>query len=97
MSEIFDLIARYAERQGWIPIGWREFPIGPWDVTVNGTTAERDHVPPYHARIVHRDIIAIMVLSPFGGSIGGWQGAEDAFIVAIQAELNPEAEGVTHG
>jgi len=71
--------------QGWVPIGFRSFSVGPWDITVNGTSERRDDVSPWHARVVHRDIIAIMVLNPFGVSIGGWSGAEDAFIAEVRA------------
>lgn len=87
ISEIFVLIAEYAHRQGWIPIGWREFSIGPWDITVNGTKERRDDLDPYHARIVHRDIVAILILSPFGGGVGGWGGAEEALIKDLKSAL----------
>lgn len=85
--EAFDVIRRYAEHQGWIPIGFRTFEVGPWTVTVNGTKVMTDHVDPYHARIVHRDIVSIMIFSPFGGVVGGWSGAEDAFIADMNAAL----------
>lgn len=91
ISLVFDLIRRYAVQQGWVPIGWRVFEPGPWTVTVNGTKEERERVPPYHARIEHREIVAIMVLSPFGGTVGGWQEAEATFIRDMEAAL---AEGV---
>ena len=87
ISLAFDCIARYAQRQGWIPINWRAFDVGPWHVTVNGTREKRDGIPPYHARIEHRDVIAIMLLSPFGGSVGGWQDAEAAFIRDMEAAI----------
>jgi len=83
----FDLIRRYAERQGWIPIGWKAFTVGPWTITVNGTPEERDHVPPYHARIDHQTIVAILLLHPYGGSVGGWQDAEATFIRDMEAAL----------
>jgi hypothetical protein len=86
----FDLIRRYAERQGWIPIGWRPFTVGPWDVTVNGTPEERDDIPPWHARIVHRDIIAFLLIHPFGGKAAGWRGAEEDFIRDMEAALISE-------
>lgn len=85
----FDLIRRYAEREGWIPIGWRTFTVGPWTVTVNGTPEQRDDVPPWHALIVHRDIVALMLIHPFGGSVGGWQDAEEIFVRDMEAALNP--------
>lgn len=88
----FDLIRRYAEKQKWIPIGWRNFTVGPWDITVNGTGEERDSIPPYHARVEHRDIVAIMLIHPFGGSVGGWRDAEKDFITAMEAALAAEGE-----
>lgn len=87
VSLVFDLIRRYAEREGWVPIGWREFTIGAWSITVNGTKEKRDNVPPYHAMIVNEDYVAIMLLSPFGGSVGGWQDAESAFIADMEEAL----------
>lgn len=88
ISEAFDLIAQYAEREGWIPIGWREWTVGPWRIKVNGTTETIDGVRPYHAQVEHQDIIAIMVIHPFVGSVGGWKDTEADFITAMQAELN---------
>lgn len=46
ISEAFDLIAQYAKREGWIPIGFREWKVGPWAITVNGTRDARDGIPP---------------------------------------------------
>jgi hypothetical protein len=89
ITQAFHLIACYAERQGWIPIGWRVFAVGPWTVTVNGTKEPRDHLPPYHALIEHRDIVALMVLSPFGGTVGGWAAAEATFIADLERALAP--------
>lgn len=79
-SLVFDLIRRYCEREGWIPVGWRVFTVGPWTITVNGTPAEHENVPPYHALIAHQDIVAFLLLNPFRGTVGGWSGAEDALI-----------------
>jgi hypothetical protein len=86
----FDCIRRYAERQGWIPIGFRTFTVGPWKVTVNGTPEDHLDVPMYHALVEHRDIIAMMLFSPFGGSVGGWCDAEDTFIRDMEAALAAE-------
>lgn len=86
-SEAFDLIRQYAEREDWIPIGWRDFQVGPWRIRVNGTPEERDHVPPYHAMIEHADIISFMCLNPFTGSVGGWKDTEDEFIAAMKEAL----------
>jgi hypothetical protein len=37
--------------------------------------------------VVHRDVVAIMVLSPGGGTIGGWLGGEDLFIADMRAAI----------
>ena len=87
MCEAFALIADYAIAKGWTAIGWLEFAVGPWKIVVNGTDDTRDDVPRYHARIVHQDVVAIIVTSPFGGSIAGWQGAEDEFIADMEAAI----------
>ena len=89
ISEAFMAIADYATGQGWVPIGFRVFAVGPWDITVNGTQERYDDVDPYHARVVHRDIVAIMVLHPYGGGIGGWQEAEAQFITDLR-DATPE-------
>jgi hypothetical protein len=87
ISAAFMAIADYATQQGWTPIGFRSFTVGPWEITVNGTKERCDDVEPYHARVVHQDIIAIMVLHPYGGSVGGWQGAEDQFIADMRVAM----------
>ena len=87
ISEAFELIRQYAVREGWVPIGWREWHVGPWRIRVNGTKDERDAVPPWHAVIEHDDVIALMVIHPMGGSVGGWKDTEAEFIVAMQQEL----------
>ena len=84
-SVAFNAIVTYAEAQKWIPIGFRTCTVGPWEITVNGTTERHADVEPYHALVVHQDVVAIMVLNPMGGSIGGWQGAEDQFIKDMAA------------
>ena len=81
----FAAIADYAFAQGWAPIGFRSFHVGPWEVTVNQTRDRRDDLDPFHARVVHESVVAIMILSPFGGSVGGWQGAEAAFLADLAA------------
>ena len=87
LSEAFDVLAQYALAQGWAPIGFRVFTVGPWTVTINGTDTRRNDLSPYHALIAHRDIVALMVIHPFGGTIGGWAGAEDAFIADVRAAM----------
>jgi hypothetical protein len=88
ISEAFELIRQYAEREGLIPIGFRSFTVGPWTVTVNGTPDAKDNIPPYHALVEHADIVALMLLNPYGGAVGGWQKAEDEFIAAMQSALS---------
>ncbi len=83
----FDLIRRYAEQRGWIPIGWRSFSVGPWTVTVNGTADPIAGVLPYHALIEHRDIVAMLLISPYAGSGGGRQDTEALFIHDMEAAL----------
>ena len=95
ISEAFDLIARYAEREGWIPIGWKDFRIGPWRIRVNGTQVEREHVRPCTALIEHQDIVALMVIHPFGGTVGGWQHTEADFIEAMRKELTSPIQAGT--
>lgn len=92
ISLAFELIRRYAVREGWIPIGFRQWSVGPWDITVNGTAEERDALSPYHARIVHREILAIMIINPYGGGVGGWRETEADFIAAMEAALSAEPE-----
>jgi hypothetical protein len=87
ISVVFDLIRQYAEREGWIPIGFRSWRVGAWTITVNGTAERTDDLDPYHARIVNEDYVAIMILHPYGGSVGGWKDTEDAFIADMRAEL----------
>ena len=89
-SEAFDLIRRYAVRAGWIPIGWRDFRVGPWRIRVNGTVQEREQVPPYHALIDHDTLVACLCIHPMGGSVGGWKDTEAEFIDAMKAELAAE-------
>lgn len=83
----FDLIARYAEERGWIPIGFRSWQIGPWKIAVNGTRDERESIPPFHAMVTNDDYLGVMVVNPMSGTVGGWIGMEDAFIDAMRSEL----------
>ena len=84
----FSLIADYAIQQGWTPIRFRSFTVGPWKVTVNGTKTERDGLAPFHALVENTDIFAaLMVINPFGGTAGGWEKTEDAFIEAMQSAI----------
>lgn len=90
ISEAFELIRQYAVREGWIPIGFRTFTVGPWMVTINGTKDEREAIPPWHAKVEHAEIISIMLLHPFGGSTVGWCNTEDEFIADMKRTLtNP--------
>ncbi len=90
ICEAFDLIRQYAEREGWIPIGWKDFTVGPWRIRVNGSPQIREDIRPYHALIEHQDVVALMLISPFGGSVGGWSQAEDDFVATMKAELQSQ-------
>lgn len=87
ISEAFMAITDYATAHSWMPIGFRVFTVGPWEITVNGTKERYDDLDPYHALVVHRDIVAIMILNPYGGGVGGWQGAEAQFITDLRDAL----------
>lgn len=89
VSLAFEVIRQYAVREGWQPIGWRTWHVGPWTITVNGTPQERDTIPPYHALIQHDAYLGLMLISPFGGLQAGWKNIEDEFIAALQRELEP--------
>ncbi len=88
ITQVFDLIGKYAIQRKWTPIGWREFKVGPWTITVNGTKQERDGLAPFHARIVHDSVVSIMVVHPYGGTVGGWMDAERNFINDMERELS---------
>jgi hypothetical protein len=55
---------------------------------VNGTRDERDGIPPYHALVEHDDVVALMLINPFVGTVGGWQHTERDFCEAMQAALS---------
>ena len=82
-----DLIARYAVLQGWVPIGYRSFTVGKWDITVNGTKNQVGLLPPWHAQVEHQDIVAILVFDAHGGTAGGWNGAEQLFLADMEAAI----------
>lgn len=93
ICDAFDVIARYAQREGWIPIGWRDWRVGPWRIRVNGTKAARDGLAPFHALIEHDTYIGLMVIHPCGGTVGGWKDTEAEFIAAMKdalAQPSPE-------
>lgn len=92
ISLAFDLIRRYAEREGWIPIGWREWTVGPWRITVNGTNQKRAGISPYHALIQHDEYVGLMLINPFGGTVGGWKDTENEFVAAMEAALAQPAD-----
>jgi hypothetical protein len=85
--EAFDLIRQYAVGKGWVPIGWRDWTVGPWRIRVNGTPTQRGQIPPYHALVEHQHIVSLLLISPLGGRVGGWAQGEDDFIAAMRAEL----------
>ena len=85
ISEAFDAIASYCLRHGWTPVGLRSFSVGPWDVTINGTRETVDNLRPFHASVVHRDLVGLMILYPYGGTVGGWGETEAQFIADMKA------------
>jgi hypothetical protein len=85
--EAFSVIADYCLAQGWAPVGVRDFSVGAWDIRINGTPERRWGTAPFSANVVHRDVVAIMVLSPGGGTIGGWPGGEDQFIADMREAI----------
>lgn len=90
-SEAFDLIVQYAERERWIPIGWREWTVGPWRIQVNGTRQTRDGVPPFHAFVENQTYVGMMLLHARGGTVGGYENTEAEFIEAMRETLNRKA------
>ena len=87
ICEAMSLVADYALAMGWTPIGDRSFSVGDWDVRVNGTKAEVGHIPPFHVCVTNRVYMGIMLFSPFGGSVGGYQGTEGEFIAAMKKAI----------
>lgn len=84
ISEAFDLIAQYAAQRGWMPIGWREWTVGPWKITVNGTHLPTNNIPAFHALVENEEYVALMLIHPFGGTVGGFKDTEANFIAAMQ-------------
>ena len=87
-TEAFDLICRYAEREHWLPIGWRDWCVGPWRIRVNGTAVDCENIPAWHVLIEHQHIVSFMLIHQTGGTVGGWAGTEEAFISDMKATLD---------
>ena len=71
MSAVFAAIADYCLQQGWVPVGFRQFTVGAYRFTMNGTKTERDGVAPFHCAVEQGDLEAVILVNPFGGSITG--------------------------
>ena len=87
ICEAMSLVADYAFKKGWVPIGDRSFTVGDWDVRVNGTKTEVDGIPPFHATAENRVYLSLMLFNPFGGCVGGWKNTENEFIAAMKQAI----------
>ena len=63
--------------------------VGDWSLTINNTNAEVDDLEPFDVRAENEVYLAIAVLGPAGGMIGGCR--EDAFIEDMKRSI-PENE-----
>lgn len=81
------LVAEYATKKNWLPIGDRSFTVGEFDVRVNGTPVEVDGIPPWHVRADHRLYMGMLLFSPAGGGAIGFQGTEDEFIETLKEAI----------
>ena len=96
LPELYVEVLEYCRRQGWVPVGWRSWDLGPWKITVNGTKAERDGVPPFHVLIERPEFLGLILIGPDGGNVVGLPpSAEDDVIrlVRASAEGRPVAAG----
>lgn len=91
VAEAFELICRYAEREGWLPIGWRVWTVGDWEIRVNGTATMRDAVPPWHAAVTNTRYLGVMVVGVTDGVSGGYHGVEEDFIRDMRAALGDQS------
>jgi len=92
ITESFDLIRRFAVLHGWVPVGFRSFDVGDWQVTVNGTRDARDNIPPFHARVENMRYVGTMLMSPRGGSVLGYEHTEAEFCEAMRTALDVARE-----
>jgi hypothetical protein len=88
LPEIFDWIIQLAQKHERIPVGfWDMTPKVGWRIVVNGTTDERNGVPPWHALIEHLGLPAALV-SPAGGALIGHD--EDDVIAMLREAVQEE-------
>jgi hypothetical protein len=87
ICEAMSLVADYALKKDWAPIGDRAFSVGDWDVRVNGTNKTVEGIPPFHAQAVNRRYMGMMIFNAFGGSSGGWKDTEREFIEAMKKAI----------
>lgn len=91
ICEAMSLVAEYAEKQGWIPIGFKTFTVGDWTVTVNGTRQIRDELPAFTAKAENTRVVGVLIFDAFGGRAGGYLNIEDDFCEAMKRELEKVA------
>jgi len=87
IPEVYMAVAEYCHRQGWIPVGWRSWTLGPWTFTFNGTALEHKGVPAFHLLIEQPDLVGLMLIGPGGGAVVGLlKGSEEAVIAALNED-----------
>jgi hypothetical protein len=91
MNEIFELIAKLAEKEGVSPIVnkiWQYEVDEHWSFTVNGKNNTTDGIPPFNAMIVFNGFPAGIVGFDGGIIAAGEAANEDTFIKAMQKKLS---------
>lgn len=75
-----------------MPPGLNTARVGKWDLAVNAgrepITHDGREMSPFELQCVHSEYLAMGILDPAGGTIGGYP--EDDFIKDMLAELPPE-------
>ena len=86
----------YVRAQGWKPVGWRVFHVGPFEVTVNGTPRRTGGLNAYHVLAEHGEG-GMILMAPTDGTAIGREGIEAEFIAALRAAVTSgRAEGAEH-
>jgi hypothetical protein len=91
MTECFQLMAKLAEKRGYMPIGFRRMEVGEFIVTVNGTRQRRAdeigfEIEPFEAS-VSRHGMPLGWFAMFSGLL--FAGVEQALIEAFTQALFP--------
>ena len=82
--ELMALVVELAEAYGHLPVGHWTIDLEPgWQLTVNGTKDEIDHVPPWHAMMTRRGFPVVIFDSADGTAM--WQGEDEAIAVLQRA------------